>query len=92
MQVCAHINYGPFTNGHETFPTMGAAVDFFRREVVDNPYLTTEFSEDSEYSDYGVMDLYPHDGCDCSDGMNFHDYPMVRYGVGRRGGLRRVAV
>jgi hypothetical protein len=37
------------------------------------------------------MDLYPQCG-DCDSAMNFHDYPMVRYELGQRGGIKKVAV
>jgi hypothetical protein len=90
MKVCASINYGPYQNGHKRFDSVKEAISFFREEIVDNYYFTPEFSE-YEYSDYGVMDLYPQ--CDrCTDGATFHDYPMSRYGVGRRGGLVKVVI
>ena len=91
MKVCAHINYGPHQNGHQRFDTVARAVDYFRREVADNPYRhgSTEES-DGCY----VMDLYPEadengEPCGCDSAMNFHDYPMTRYSVGPRGGVQR---
>lgn len=91
MKVCASINYGPFSNGHERFDSIKSAIEYFREAVVDNPYLELEFEDGYEYSNYGCMDLYPQ--CDrCYDGATFHDYPMARYGIGRRGGLRKVLI
>ena len=91
MKVCASINYGPYQTEHERFDSIKVAVEFFRDHVVDEWNFTPEFSGDCEYSDYGIMDLYPQ--CDlCSSGATFHDYPMARYGVGRRGGLRKVSI
>lgn len=91
MKVCASINAGPFNNFHERFDSVSEALEYFRSRLVDNPYLETEFEDDCDYSNYGVMDLYPQ--CDqCYTGATFHDYPMARYGIGRRHGLRKVAI
>jgi hypothetical protein len=80
MKVCAHINYGPFNRGHERFDSVGSAVAYFAREIAGEDFGTG--------TDEQVMDLYPV--CDDCDGaVNFHDYPMVRYSVGPRGGIRR---
>lgn len=90
MRVCASINYGPHQNGHERFDSVAEAIEYFRREVIESPYLCIEFS-DYPYADYGVMDLYPQ--CDlCTDGSTFHDYPMARYGIGKRGGLHKASI
>ncbi len=91
MKVCAHINYGPYANGHKRFDSISSALAYFREEVVGNPYLTTEYDDAYEISNYGIIDLYPQ--CDsCQDSMCFHDYPMARYGIGRRGGLRKAHI
>ena len=80
MQVCAHINYGPHNHGHKRFRTIADAVHYFGRDVAGEDYGTG--------TDEQVMDLFPQ--CpDCTSGMNFHDYPMVRYSVGPRGGIVR---
>lgn len=95
MKVCAHINVGPHQNVYHKFDSITAAVAHFRDEVVGNPYVPIQFNDDDgyrpEYSDYGVMDLYPQ--CDrCDHGATYHDYPLRRYGIGRRGGLVRVSI
>lgn len=81
MKVCAHINpgTGSMAAHHKRFDTIKDAVDYFQN-VVDDPLITP--TEDT------VMDLYPQ--CDeCSDLMNFHDYPMARYIVRSRGRVVR---
>jgi len=88
MKVCAHINYGPFNNGHERFDSVEDAVKYFREDVAGKDYGTG-------LGTYGVdgqtMNLYPQ--CDdCMRDMCFHDYPMARYAVGLRGGIRREIV
>lgn len=89
MKVCAHINYGPFNNGHERFDSIAEAVEYFRSKVAGVDYGTGLGSR--EYGDEQNMDLYPQCS-DCSSGMCFHDYPMVRYAVGPRGGIRKESV
>ena len=89
MKVCAHINYGPFSNGHERFDTVAAALDYFRNEVIDNPYRSGVGSDDSDGC--YTIDLYPQ--CDmCSSVECYHDYPMSRHDIGPRGGLRKVCI
>lgn len=89
MKVCASLNTGPFMNFHKRFDTIHQAVAFFKEEVIDNPHMELEFSDGLEYSNYGTMDLYPQ--CDqCFSGATFHDYPMSRYGIGRKRGLVKV--
>lgn len=59
--------------------------------------IFTEAVEDRDR--YGSLDhctltMY-HTGmeaCECDSTMNFHDYPSVMYGVGKRGGIRREIV
>ena len=82
MKVCAAINYGPFNHGHKRFDTIREAVRYFTNEVAGVDWGTG--------TDEQVMDLYPQ--CDdCTDGETYHDYPMVRYTVGPRGGVVRNA-
>lgn len=88
MRVCAHINFGPYTNGHERSDSVDQAISYSRKEVVDSPFIhgSTEES-DGCY----VMDLYPQ--CDqCDSAANYHDYPMSRYVVGPRGGLAKEVI
>jgi hypothetical protein len=67
------------------FDSIGTAVGYFRSEVAGIDYGTG--------TDEQVMDLYPQ--CDtsaglrCHSGATFHDYPMVRFAVGPRGGVQR---
>lgn len=73
-------------DGHEMFPSISTAVDYFRSEVAGIDYGTG--------TDEQIMDLYPQcetsAGLRCHSGATFHDYPMVRYQVGPRGGVVRV--
>lgn len=83
MKVCAHINpgTGSIAMHHKRFNTIEEAVEYFRNLVLLVSYPTED----------AVMDLYPQ--CDdCSSLMNFHDYPMARYAVGPRGGIKKVIV
>jgi len=89
MRVCAHINYGPWNNGHERFATVADAVEHFRNLDAD-PYGPVSEVVPGEHP---VMDIYPEltDGvaCDCTATMNFHDYPAARYVFGPLGGVVR---
>lgn len=88
MRVCAHINYGPFNNGHKRFDTIALALGYFRAEVIDNPYRSgTSDEEDGCYT----IDLYPQ-CARCTGTECWHDYPMARYDVGPRNGLRSVRI
>lgn len=78
MKVCAHINYGPFNHGYKAFDSVSDAVRYFRSEVAGIDYGTG--------TDEQVMDVYPQ--CDeCSRDECYHDYPMARYAIGKRGGV-----
>lgn len=78
-QVCAHISYGPFNRGFERFASISAAREYFAG-IAGDDYGTG--------TDDQCMDIYP--ACnDCSADMCFHDYPMARFVVGPRGGVRR---
>ena len=89
MRVCAHIVTGPFGREHRRFATVADAQSWFRSEVCEPAGFVG--MTDEERSDYYGMDLYP--ACDlCDSEMNFHDYPMTRYGVGPRGGMIRVSI
>ena len=84
MKVCAHINpgCGSFVQHHKRFNSVKEAVKYFSEFVEDDLITVTEDT---------VMDLYPQCN-ECTDMMNFHDYPMARYVVGPRGGIRKVTV
>ncbi len=83
MKVCAHINYGPFNHGHKRFGSVSAAVRYFTSEVAGTDYGTG--------TDEQCLDVFPQ--CeDCTSGMCFHDYPMARYELGPRGGVRKAAI
>jgi len=76
MKVCAHINYGPFNNGHKRFDSSEEAVAYFTAEVAGVDFGTG--LGDVEEGTAQTIDLYPQ--CDdCKDGENYHDYPMSRY-------------
>jgi hypothetical protein len=85
MKVCASITLGPWNHESRMFDSIASAVGYFRSEVAGVDYGTG--------TDEQVMDLYPQCEQDsemrCSDRMTFHDYPMVRFAVGLRGGVQR---
>jgi hypothetical protein len=84
MKVCVHANYGPFNNGFGRYDTMAQALDMFR---VDLRALGIDSGDGEHYT----LDFYPQ--CEeCNSLMCFHDYPMARYELGPRGGMRRVTV
>ncbi|QNJ59254.1 hypothetical protein SEA_MRMIYAGI_40 [Mycobacterium phage MrMiyagi] len=91
MKVCAHMNLGPFKNHHERFESASDAVENFRESLEafygDLKGIVERTGEDYRPS----LDLYP-ECSDCNSHMNFHDYPMTRYEVGNRGGIRKVIV
>jgi hypothetical protein len=80
MKVCASIHYGPWNHGVERFDTVAAAVEYFRRNVAGEDFGTGDSDQ--------CMDIHPQCGL-CTDGATFHDYPLARYVVGPRGGVRR---
>ena len=83
MKVCAHINHGP-CNSHARYDSIYDAVVAFR----DNQWQLGQLGADTADA---TMDLYPQCG-QCTWRMNFHDYPMARYELGPRGGVRKVIV
>lgn len=90
--VCAHIVTQPFQHERHRFGSIADAVAYFRRHVVASPY-----GAEPVPGEYPIMDLYPERdengiACGCDSAMNFHDYPMVRYSVGPRGGIVRERV
>jgi len=91
IEVCAHMNLGPFTNAHGRFSTVWMAVESFKKEL-ERFYGSLEGIIDRTGEDRApCVDLFPQ--CpDCNSHMNFHDYPFARYQIGPRGGIRKVAV
>lgn len=92
IPVCAHMNLGPFKHVHRRYWSIKNAVDNFQDYLevfygaVDKGILERTGADRAP-----ALDLYPK--CDqCTDHMNFHDYPMARYVVGPRGGIRKVKV
>lgn len=85
-KVCAHINTGPFQNTQKVFPSIKAAIDYFKTEVVDSYYSAPSDESDGCYA----MTLYfIDDDCGCDSMMNFHDYPDRKYSIGPRGAMRK---
>lgn len=86
MKVCAHYCLSPYQHHHQRFDS-GAQAKHWLWD-----YLIPQGNLGPYDPDYPVvMDLYPQ--CkDCTDHMNFHDYPMARYQVGPRGGIRKVCI
>lgn len=97
VKVCAHMNLGPFTHLYTKAPSMAQAIRKFRREV-ERHYgvLDSSIAEIRGTDMMPCVDLYPAcpDGGDlcCTSHENFHDYPMARYEVGVRGGIKKVTV
>lgn len=86
MQVCAHFNLSPYQHHHERFGSVHEAKSWLWNYLVPQGNLGP-YDPDHPV----VMDLYPQ--CEhCTSEMNFHDYPMTRFTVGPRGGIRRTAV
>lgn len=84
MKVCAHINTGPHTNWHERFDSIADAVTAFR-QVLDDTGVRRGDGE------HYTLDVFDQCG-DCDSAMNFHDWPLVRFVLGPRGGIRRETV
>jgi hypothetical protein len=89
--VCAWMNLGPFSHHIYRYDSIGEAKREFK-ERLSNFYGSLDGIIDRVGVDYApCLDLYPQ--CDeCQTHMNFHDYPMSRYKIGNRGGLRKVSV
>ena len=86
MKVCAHFCLSPYQHHHQRFDRIYEAVGWLWKYLIQDGNLGPY---DENYP--VVMDLYPQ--CeDCNSQMNFHDYPMSRYQVGPRGGIRKVYV
>jgi hypothetical protein len=83
MKVCAHFNLSPYQHYHKRFDSIHAAKHWLW------DYLIPQGNLAPYNPDYPVvLDVYPQ--CkDCNSQMNFHDYPMARYSVGPRGGIRK---
>ena len=91
MKVCAHMSgTGYMAPSFERFDSIGAALEYFKSEVVCSEYSGWEFGG-TTINGEAAIDLYPQ--CDdCTDLECYHDYPMSRYAVGKRGGLVKVAI
>lgn len=91
MKVCAHMNLGPFIHNHYRFDSIATGISGFRRELIRHHGSTHGIQPFADGYDMPCVDFYPQ--CeDCNSQMNFHDYPMSRYQVGSRGGIRKVTV
>jgi len=86
-KYCAHINLGPWNRMQRYFPTIGAAVDYFRSEIRGEDFGTG--TEDQVIDLYIAKDQHSDEKCECNESENYHDYPLVRYSVGPRGGVVR---
>lgn len=92
MQVCAHMNLGPFVHVHRRYGSIAAA-RFGFYQMLEKHYgaVDKSIAEVRGPDEMPALDLYPL--CNqCTSNMNFHDYPMARYQVGIRGGIRKVTV
>lgn len=88
MKVCAHMNLGPFSHHHSVANTISEAVENFRDSLDAFYGDLSGILERTGEDNAPTLDLYP--ACDdCSAQMCFHDYPMSRYTVGPRGGIRK---
>lgn len=89
MKVCAHMNLGPYQNAHFRADSTSEAIEFFKNSLVSIYGNTKNAYTDNQ--EPPVMDIYQQcDDCDAM--MNFHDYPMTRYEVGKFGGIKKVSV
>ena len=88
MKVCVHYNLGPFDQHYVSAASINEAVRFFR-DSLESYYGELSGILERTGEDYApAMNLYPY--CkECTDNMCFHDYPMARYTVGPRGGIRK---
>ena len=95
MMVCAHMNLGPHVHLYRKSGTIEQAVLAFRQEL-ERHYgvLDSAIAKIRGVDEMPCVDLYPacrvNDELHCTRHENFHDYPMARYQVGVRGGIRRV--
>lgn len=91
IPVCAHMNLGPHMHVHRTFWSIRNAVNGFRDQL-ENFYGSLDGIIERTGADYApTLDLYPR--CqECNSHMNFHDWPMRRYQLGPRNGIRKVSV
>lgn len=89
MRVCAHMNLGPHSHHHMVAATIGEAVQNFA-DSLEGYYGSLAGILDRTGEECApALDLYP--ACDdCNSQMNFHDYPMARWAVGPRGGIRKL--
>ena len=97
MIVCAHMNLGPYMDSYVKASSIGAAVQQFRKDVEQHyGVLDKSIAEVCGLDLTPCVDLYPAcregDDLHCTDRENFHDYPMARYQIGARGGVRKVTV
>lgn len=90
MKVCAHYNLGAFDQQYMRADSVKAALAEFRDGLVANYYGDLKGIVDRTGEDYApTISFYPQ--CDdCNSNMCFHDYPMSRYQIGNRGGIRKV--
>lgn len=85
MKVCAHAYVACQSHYHYRADSIRAAVEQFRTDIEDL-YRGPEVG-----GERGGVDLYPQcDDCDWNE--CHHDYPMQRWEIGIRGGLRKVHV
>jgi hypothetical protein len=90
--VCAHMNLGPFFNVYQRFDCVSDAITSFKIALIKHyGVLDKSIGEIRGPDEMPCVDLYPQ--CvDCSRYENHHDYPMARYQVGPRGGIRKVSI
>ena len=98
MKVCAHMNLGPHVHDYVTAASINDALRCFRRRLEQHyGVIDKTIAEIRHPDEMPALDLYPacaeeshRDGMHCNSQMNFHDWPMTRFQVGPRGGIRRV--
>jgi hypothetical protein len=96
MKVCAHMNLGPHVNVYLDAPSISYAVREFRHRLERHYGVVDGSILERTGLDYApCLDVYSPCpaatlGLHCSDTENFHDYPMLRYRLGPRGGIVRV--
>jgi hypothetical protein len=91
MKVCAHYNLGPFDQHHMRADSIGQAASAFREQLRDH-YGDLEGILDRTGEEHRPTMTINEQCADCNSRMNFHDYPMLAYSVGKRGGITKVFV
>ena len=85
-KYCASLSVGG-NLWHERVRSFAEGVDQLRK-AHDAMGFDTVINADGDVVQQSTLDMYPV--CDdCTNWMNFHDWPMARFVIGVRGGIVR---